>query len=436
MRYFTFSSILMILLTTSNYAFADDIVKVVDAGDTSWMLIATGLVMLMTPGLGFFYSGMVHSTNAVATIIHSYMKLCVISLIWIIFGYSLAFSPTIGGFIGGLDFIGFNNVGQEPIKLAPTIPHLVFAMFQGMFAVITAAIITGAFAERVRLGPILIFSSIWVILVYVPVAHWIWGGGWITTHLKAIDFAGGAVVHINSGVAGLVAALCLGRRVNIKNGQETRPHNLPLTITGAALLWFGWFGFNAGSALASNGLAALALVNTNAAAASGGVAWFILEYIHKKKSTALGIITGSIAGLVAITPAAGFVIPLSAIVIGIGSSFLCYFAISVLKPKLGYDDSLDAFGLHGIGGIWGAIATGLFATTTVNAAGANGLFYGNPSLVINQILATLVIIIYSAFGTYIILQLVRKLVRIRVSREDEKIGLDSSQHGETGYNLN
>lgn len=415
-------------------AFADE-VGVVNSGDTAWMLVSTALVMLMTPGLAFFYSGMVHSTNAVATIMHSYMKLCVISLVWVLIGYTLAFGSVTNGWLGGLEFLGFNGVGQDPATPTATIPHLLFALFQGMFAVITAAIITGAFAERVRLGPILLFSTLWVIIVYAPIAHWVWGGGWIATKLKALDFAGGAVVHINSGIAGLVAAMCLGRRVARNNGSETLPHNLPLTILGAALLWFGWFGFNAGSALASGGLASLAFANTNIAAAAAAVAWFLSELSCKKRSTSLGIISGSIAGLVAITPAAGFVTPLSAIFIGLGGGIVCYIAVAIIKPKFGYDDSLDAFGIHGVGGIWGALATGLFATTTVNSAGADGLFYGNPSLLWAQVGSIVAVILYSGGATYIILKILRLFVKIRVSKEEEAKGLDATEHGEVGYIL-
>ena len=423
---------LTILLFGTGDAFA---ASQIDSGDTAWIIVASALVMLMTPGLGFFYSGMVHSTNVVATIMHSYMKLCVISLMWVLFGYSLAFGPSISGFIGNLDMAGFGNVGMEPTE-GSTIPHVLFALFQGLFAVITAAIITGAFAERVRLGSILLFSAIWVVVVYAPVAHWVWGGGWIAEKLGALDFAGGAVVHINSGIAGLVAALCLGRRVSVRDGAtDSRPHNLPMAILGASLLWFGWFGFNAGSALAADGLAALAFANTNIAAASGAVAWFVVEYLHKEKSTSLGIISGSIAGLVAITPAAGFVTPLASICIGIGGGMACYWAVAIIKPRLGYDDSLDAFGIHGVGGIWGALATGIFATTDVNSGGADGLLYGNPSLLVAQIISIIAVIAYSAIATYGILVVVRKFVHIRVSAEEEKAGLDSSQHGETGYSL-
>ncbi|MBM3618102.1 MAG: ammonium transporter, partial [Alphaproteobacteria bacterium] len=309
------------------------------------------------------------------------------------------------------------------------------ATFQGMFAVVTAAIITGAFAERVRLGPVLAFTIIWITVVYAPVAHWVWGGGWIA-QLGALDFAGGAVVHINSGVAGLVAALVLGRRIRANRQEEVRPHNLPLTVLGASLLWFGWFGFNAGSALGANELAALAFANTNIAAAAGGFAWYAIELWHKNRSTALGIISGSVSGLVAITPAAGFVTPLSAIVIGLGGGLVCYLAVAIVKPKLGYDDSLDAFGIHGVGGLWGAIATGLFATTSVNPAGADGLFYGNAALLWAELIASAAVIAYSAIATYIVLKLLRIFVRMRVSKEEEAKGLDETQHGEVGYVLN
>lgn len=423
-------------------AFAADVADVIaiNTADTAWLLVATALVMIMVPGLAFFYSGMVHSTSVVATIMHSYMKLCVITLVWVLWGYTLAFGPTQGGFIGGLDFLGLQGVTGDALSDAVRIPHYLFVMFQAMFAVITAAIITGAFAERVRLGPVLLFSTLWVTFVYAPVAHWVWGGGWIATQLKALDFAGGAVVHINSGVAGLVAALVLGRRARVKAKKkdktaEPRPHNVPLTILGASLLWFGWFGFNAGSALASNGLAALAFATTMIAAAAGGTGWFLMELLLKGRSTALGIISGSVAGLVAITPAAGFVTPMASIAVGFGGAVLCFWAVNVLKPKLGYDDSLDAFGIHGVGGFWGAIATGLFATTSVNAAGADGFFYGNPSLLTAELLASLAVIVYSAIATYLVLQLVRVFVRIRVSPEEEAKGLDATQHGEVGYSL-
>ena len=404
----------------------------INAGDTTWVLISIALVMLMTPGLAFFYSGMVHTKNVVATIMHSFMKLSVISIIWVLWGYSFAFGTSFHGLIGGFDFIGFRSIGQE-IQQGLTIPHIAFATFQGMFAVITAAIITGAFAERVRLGPVLFFSSVWITLVYAPVAHWVWGGGWIAQHLEALDFAGGAVVHINSAVAGLVAALCLGKRENYS--PEIKPHNMPLTILGGALLWFGWFGFNAGSALSAGALASIAMANTNLAAATGALFWFMMEYRLQKKATALGAISGSVAGLVAITPAAGYVTPMASIVIGAAAGLFCYYAVAVLKPRLGYDDSLDVFGIHGVGGIWGAVATGLFATTSINSEGANGLFYGNPSLLLGQIVSIVCIMVYSAIATYVVLKIVRVFVRMRVQREEENVGLDISVHGEKGYNL-
>jgi len=406
----------------------------VNSGDTAWMLTATVLVMLMTPALGYFYSGMVHSSNVVSTIMHSYMKLCVISIIWVICGYSLSFGESINGLIGNLSMIGFKGVGLEPSNLAPTIPHILFATFQGMFAVITTAIITGSFAERVKLGPILLFSVVWIIFVYSPIAHWVWGDGWISQKLGPLDFAGGAVVHISSGVAGLVAALFIGNRVVVReNLIYSRAHNLPMTILGGALLWFGWFGFNAGSVFASNGITSLTIANTNIASAAGALGWFAIEYCYRKKSASTGIISGSIAGLVAITPAAGFVTPLSSIIIGFVGGIMCYWGVCILKPKLKYDDSLDAFGVHGIGGIWGAIATGIFATTSVNIAGKDGLLYGNTSLILSQIISIIIVILYSAVMTYIILLILNKFMNIRVSKEEEKRGLDRTQHGETGY---
>jgi Amt family ammonium transporter len=410
--------------------------NVIDSGDTAWVIAATTLVMLMTPGLGYFYSGMVHSSNAVSTLMHSYMKLCVISLVWLVCGYSLSFGTSISGFIGNMDMMGFKGVGFLPSSPDSTIPHILFATFQGMFAVITTAIITGSFAERVRLFPVLIFSVMWVVLVYSPIAHWVWGNGWMAEKLGPLDFAGGAVVHISSGVAGLVAALFIGNRsLSNKNLSNSRAHNLPMTILGGAILWFGWFGFNAGSVFAANGLTGLVIANTNIASAAGTIGWFFTEYICKKKSNTIGIVSGSIAGLVAITPAAGFVTPLSSIFIGLMGGILCYWGVCVLKPKLNYDDSLDAFGLHGIGGMWGAIATGIFATTSVNELGKNGLLYGNPSLVWIQFLSIITVILYVIVVTYIILILLNKFVNIRVSQEEEKAGLDKSQNGESGYNM-
>lgn len=427
----TFISCLIIFLFSNFDAFAQN--GEINSGDTTWMIVSTILVMLMTPGLAFFYSGMVRKKNAISTIMHSYMKLCVISIIWVLWGYSLAFGESYKGIVGGFNFLGFSNVTQDPLE-GMTVPHLLFALFQGMFAVITAAIITGSFAERVRLGSILLFSTIWITIVYAPVAHWFWGGGWVEKMFSPLDFAGGSVVHINSAVAGLVAALYLGKRIN-HNG-EMQAHNIPLTVLGVSLLWFGWFGFNAGSALTSGGVASLALVNTNIAAAAGGFGWYYIQLKLQKRATAIGIISGSVAGLVSITPAAGFVNPLSSIIIGLIGSIICYWAVTYLKPKLGYDDSLDAFGIHGMGGLWGAIATGLFASKAVNPDGADGLFYGNPDLVFAQIISSVIVIVYSAVMTLIILKFIRMFVRVRVSIEEEKQGLDKTLHGEEGYDFN
>ena len=429
----TLISIMIVTLILASDVFA---VSKLNKGDTAWMIVATTLVMLMTPGLGYFYSGMVRKYNVVATIMHSYMKLCVISIVWLLCGYSLAFGPSINGIIGNLDMIGFNEVGVIPCEAAPTIPHILFATFQGLFAVITTAIITGSFAERVRLFPVLLFSIIWVLFVYAPIAHWVWGGGWIETNLGALDFAGGAVVHISSGVAGLIASLSIGsRQSSFEKINKFKPHNLPMTILGAALLWFGWFGFNAGSVFGANELTGLVVANTNIAAAAGTLGWFFIEYIHRNRPTSVGAISGSIAGLVAITPAAGFVTPIASFIIGIFGGLFCYWAVCILKPKFKYDDSLDAFGIHGIGGMWGALATGLFANININNEGNNGLFYGNPSLVLVQLASILIVVIYSAIITYIILFLLKKIIQIRVSTAEENKGLDKSQHGEVGYTI-
>jgi Amt family ammonium transporter len=406
---------------------------VIDTGNTTWVIISSILVMIMTPGLAFFYSGMVSNKNVVSTIMHSYLKLCSISIIWVLWGYSLSFGDSLNGIIGNLKYIGFQDV-INTVASGTDIPHSVFALFQGMFAVITVAIITGSFAERVRLAPMLIFSAIWITFVYAPVAHWVWGGGWIHTMMNPLDFAGGAVVHINSAIAGLVAAIYLGKRVECT--YTIKAHNIPLTILGACLLWFGWFGFNAGSALSSGQLAGLALLNTNLAAAAGALGWFVIEAYRHKQTSAIGIISGSIAGLVAITPAAGYITPIAAIVTGFLSGLICYWAVTILKPKLGYDDSLDAFGIHGIGGLWGAIATGLFATIQVNESGANGLFYGETKLFFAQIFSSLIVILYSAIMTFVILKILRSCMNIRVSIDEEKEGLDKSLHGERGYSIN
>ncbi len=405
----------------------------ISAGDTAWLLVSTALVMLMTPGLAFFYAGMVRRKNVLGTIMHSFIILCVMSVVWVLWGYTLAFGPDIGGVVGGLKWFGLVGIGAEPAPLAPTVPHLVFMMFQGMFAIITPALITGAFAERMKFSAMLVFTVLWATFVYSPVAHWVWGGGWIGAKLGALDFAGGTVVHINSAVAAIVSALVIGKRIGYLK-EPMQPHNLPLTIMGAALLWFGWFGFNAGSALASDSLAGLAFVTTNTAAASAALAWTFIEWIQKGKPTALGAVSGAVAGLVGITPAAGFVSPLSSILIGFGAGLFCYFAVNA-KTRFGYDDSLDVLGIHGVGGLWGALATGVFASVAVNPSGANGLLYGNITLLGVQALASLATILYSGVVSLVILKVIDWTIGLRVNDHEERQGLDLAQHGEEGYSL-
>ncbi|WP_003541545.1 ammonium transporter [Desulfotomaculum nigrificans] len=401
----------------------------IDTGDTAFVIISAAMVMIMTPGLALFYGGMVRKKNVLSTMMLSFIVMSVVSVIWALYGYTLAFGPDIKSFIGGLDYLFLNGVGQEPAS--GTIPHVLFMAFQLMFALITVAIISGSIAERVRFSAFLAFIIIWVSVVYSPLAHWVWGGGWLMK-LGTLDFAGGTVVHISSGVTGLVAALVIGKRKGY--GTEPMvPHNLPMTVLGAALLWFGWFGFNAGSALAANGLAASAFAVTHIAAAAGGLSWVIAEWLHHGKPTILGCVSGLIAGLVAITPAAGFVSAVPAIVIGLVVGPLCYFAVAVIKSKLGYDDSLDAFGIHGVGGTWGAIATGLFASKAVNEAGADGLFYGNAGLLVNQLIGVGATILFAALATFIILKLISTFMNLRVSSDDEVVGLDISLHGENAY---
>jgi Amt family ammonium transporter len=403
----------------------------ISSGDTAWMLISTALVMLMTPGLAFFYGGMVRRKNVLGTMMHSFMILCVMSIIWVLWGYSLSFGHDIGGFIGGPDYLGLKGVGQEGAPMAPNIPHLVFMMFQGMFAVITPALITGAFAERIKFSAVMLFTVLWSTFVYAPVAHWVWGGGWMAAKLHALDFAGGTVVHINSAAAAIVAALVIGKRKGYMT-EYSAPHNLPLTIIGAALLWFGWFGFNAGSALTSGGLASLAFVTTNTASAAAALSWAVAEYIHRQKSTALGAVSGAIAGLVAITPAAGFVSPLASMIIGLAAGAVCYMAVN-LKSRFGYDDALDVLGIHGVGGTLGALATGLFASIALNSAGANGLLFGNPEQFMGQLEAVAATWIYSMGVSFILLKIVDMAIGLRIKEEHEEEGLDLSQHGERGY---
>jgi Amt family ammonium transporter len=399
----------------------------IDTGDTAWILTSAALVLAMTaPGLALFYGGLVRRKNVLSTMMYSFVALCMISVQWVLWGYSLAFGPDVGKVIGSLRYLGLSGVGQDPLG---TVPHLAFMIFQMVFAVITLALISGAFAERMKFSAYILFGLLWSSFIYDPLAHWVWGGGWLMT-LGALDFAGGTVVHISSGVSALVCAFVLGKRIGYGKEQMT-PHNLPFVLIGASLLWFGWFGFNAGSALAANGLAASAFVMTNTAAAAAAMTWMLAEWGYRGKPTMLGAASGAVAGLVAITPAAGFVGPVSSIIIGAGAGIFCYFAI-FLKEKLGYDDSLDVFAVHGVGGTWGAIATGLFANPAVNPAGT-GLFFGNPGQLVNQLIAVGATWALAVVGTYIVLKVVDAVVGLRVREEEERTGLDLSQHNESGY---
>ncbi|HOO56908.1 MAG TPA: ammonium transporter [bacterium] len=407
----------------------------VSAGDTSFVLMSAALVLFMTVGLAFFYGGLVRRKNILSILMQCFFVMCLLSVQWILFGYTLSFGPDKGGIIGGLDWIGLRGVGLAPSPdYGSTVPQFAFMVFQGMFAVITPALIVGAFAERMKFSAFCVFSIFWAFLVYNPVCHWVWGAGGFLAEMGALDFAGGTVVHINAGIAALVIAIVLGKRAGYP-GRSIPPHNLPFTVLGAGILWFGWFGFNAGSALAADGIAAGAFVATNSAAAAAGITWALIEWIREKNPTTLGTATGAVAGLVAVTPAAGFVGPVSAMIIGAGSSILGYIAVAYIKPALGYDDSLDAFGVHGVGGIWGALATGLFASTAVNPGGANGLFMGNPKQLWLQFAGVAVTIIYSLIVTFIIAKLVDKTIGLRAELRDEQMGLDLTQHHESGYTV-
>jgi Amt family ammonium transporter len=407
----------------------------IDSGDTAWMLTSSALVLMMTaPGLALFYGGMVRRHNVLGTIMHSFILMAVISIQWVLWGYSVAFGPDVGGLFGNLSWVGLKGVGLAPNPdYAATIPHQAFMIYQLMFAIITPALITGAFAERMKFSAFLAFTLLWATFIYDPLAHWVWGtGGWLR-NLGALDFAGGTVVHISSGVSALAAALLVGKRRGF-GSEPMPPHNLPLTITGAAMLWVGWFGFNAGSALSSGALATSAFVATHLATAGATLSWMLTEWLARGKPTVLGAASGAVAGLVAITPASGFVGPLSSIVIGAVAGFLCYNACNV-KTKMGYDDSLDVVGVHGVGGTWGAIATGLFASKAVNEAGNNGLFFGNPGLLGVQIVAVLTTWIFAFIGALILLKLVDVVIGLRVGEEQEIMGLDLSQHDESAYSL-
>ena len=405
----------------------------IDTGDTAFVLISAALVLLMTPALALFYGGMCRTKNVLSTIMQSFFIIGIISIQWVLFGYSLAFGPDIGHFIGSLDWIGLSGVGNSPnADYAATIPHSAFMIFQGMFAVITPALITGAFAERMKFSAFAVFTVVWATLVYDPVAHWVWGvGGWLR-EMGVLDFAGGTVVHIISGVSGLVIALMIGKRRGY--GSEVMlPHHLPMTVLGAGLLWFGWFGFNAGSALGANEIASNAFVVTHVSAAAATVSWVLAEWLMHGKPTVLGAASGCIAGLVSITPAAGFVSPLSAVAIGLLGGVICYLSVSVVKAKLGYDDSLDAFGVHGVGGAWGALATGLFASKAVNEAGADGLLFGNAAQFTNQLIGVAASILFAAVMTFVIIKIMGLVMDLRVSEAQEMQGLDLSEHGERGY---
>ncbi|MEE8124530.1 MAG: ammonium transporter [Nitrospirales bacterium] len=398
----------------------------ISAGDTAWVLTSSALVLAMViPGLALFYGGMVRSKNVLSTIMHSFIAVCVVSIVWVFWGYSLAFAPDVGGVVGGLQWLGLTGVGPEPVE-GSTIPHSVFMVFQLMFAAITVALISGAIAERVKFSAFVLFAILWVTLIYSPLCHWVWGGGWLG-ELGALDFAGGTVVHISSGVAALACALVLGKRKGYGT-ENMAPHNLPLTVVGASLLWFGWFGFNAGSALAADGIAGGAFVATQVAAAAGALAWLGVEWAYRGKPTILGAASGAVAGLVAITPAAGFVGPISAIWIGLGGGVFCYLGV-FLKNKMGYDDALDVMGIHGIGGTWGALATGLFASM----GGGTGLFFGNPGQVMIQAIGVGATWIFVFAGTFLILKIVDGVVGLRVSKEEEVLGLDLTQHNERAY---
>ena len=405
-----------------------------NAADTAFVLISAALVMLMTPGLALFYGGMVRRKNVLGTLMQSFIVLAVITLEWVLWGYSMAFGPDRWGLIGGLDWFALTGVGVTPSPdYASTVPHQAFMVFQCMFAVITPALITGAFAERMRFSAFLLFVLAWATFVYNPLCHWVWGvGGWMGA-MGALDFAGGTVVHISSGVSALAAALFIGRRLGW-GSTAFIPHNLPMTVTGAAILWFGWFGFNAGSALACNGLAAGAFVVTHAASAAAAVAWMVVEWIHRGKPTILGVASGAVAGLVAITPASGFVGVASSLVIGACAGGICYGGV-LLKTALGYDDSLDVVGIHGLGGTWGALATGLFASTAVNPDGADGLFFGNPGQLWIQAVSVVATMAFAFVMTLLILKVVDLLVGVRIPREEEEKGMDLVLHNETGYSL-
>ena len=404
----------------------------VNAADTAWLLVSSALVMLMTPGVALFYGGMVRRKNVLSTIMMSFAVLGLVGLLWVLYGYSLSFGPDKGGIIGGLDFIGLRTVGQEPSSVyATTVPHLAFMAFQGMFAIITVALVTGAVVERMKFSAFIVFSTLWLTIVYCPVAHWVWGsGGWLAK-LGTLDFAGGIVVHILAGVSALALASLVGPRKGFREKEPMEPNNIPMVLLGAGLLWFGWFGFNAGSALTSGGLASSAFVATNTSAAAGAFTWMILSWIYRRP-TVLGTATGAIAGLAAITPAAGFVSPLMGIPIGIVAAVVCYYCM-LLRTRRGIDESLDVWAVHGMGGTWGVLATGIFASVAVNAAGANGLIFGNAMQLAKQLLGVAVVWVFAFAATWVLGKIVDVTMGLRVNATEETVGLDISQHGERAY---
>jgi Amt family ammonium transporter len=405
----------------------------VNAADTAWLLISAALVMLMTPGVALFYGGMVRKKNILSTIMMSFVLLGLVGLLWVLYGYSLSYAPDKWGIIGGLDFVGLRGVGQEPSSVyATTVPHLAFMIFQAMFAVITVALITGAVVERMKFSALLVFSILWFTIVYCPVAHWVWSsGGWLA-RLGVLDFAGGIVVHISAGMSALALAMCLGSRRGFLEREPMEPSNIPMVVLGAGLLWFGWFGFNAGSALTSGGLASSAFVATNVSGAAAAYSWMVLNWIYRRPSV-LGIATGAVAGLAAITPAAGFVSPMMGIPIGIVAAVVCYYAMLLRVKKMGVDESLDVWAVHGMGGTWGVLATGIFASVAVNAAGADGLFFGNAWQLAKQFLAVVSVGAFAFGVSWGLAKLVDVVMGLRVSPTEETVGLDISQHGERAY---
>ncbi len=405
-----------------------------NTGDIAWVATASALVMLMTPALGFFYAGLVRKKNLVSTLVQCVAIFALVSIVWALWGYTMAFGPSVNGIIGNLSHLGLKAVNALPDALyAATIPALLFFFFQLKFAAITPALIIGAFAERIRFKALLVFILLWVTIIYAPVAHWVWGvGGWLR-NLGALDFAGGTVVHITAGFSALAAAMVIGRRKGDSKSSEFKPNNIPFVILGAALLWFGWFGFNAGSALSASELAVSALVVTNLAAAAAALSWMFTDWIFKGKPSAVGIAVGAVCGLVAITPASGFVGVPASIIIGFVAGVVSNLVANWRASRTKLDDSLDVFACHGVSGVWGALATGLFANTAINSAGANGLFFGNPGQLWTQFVAVVVVAAFSFVGSYVLLKLMGLVMKIRVSADDEDRGLDESQHGEAAY---